>query len=66
MFYGRESELKLLNDNFNYHGFKMVVVYGRRRVGKSYLLQHFFESLSANIIAFQAIENSVSLSIEAF
>ena len=66
MFYGRESELKLLNDNFNYHGFKMVVVYGRRRVGKSYLLQHFFESLSANIIAFQAIENSASLSIEAF
>lgn len=66
MFYGREAELKMLNDNFNYQGFKMVVVYGRRRVGKSYLLQHFFESLNTKIIAFQAIENSVSLSIEAF
>lgn len=66
MFYGRDKELKILSDNYNYQGFKMIVLYGRRRVGKSFMLQHFFESLDTKVIAFQAIENNVQLSIEAF
>ncbi|MBE6142163.1 MAG: ATP-binding protein [Erysipelotrichaceae bacterium] len=66
MFIGREKELKILKDNYDYNGFKMVVLYGRRRVGKSFLLQHFLQSLNTDIIAFQAIENSSKLSIEAF
>jgi len=66
MFYGRENELRLLKDNYDYHGFKMIVLYGRRRVGKSFMLQHFFGSIDAKTIAFQAVENSTILSIEAF
>ena len=66
MFYGRKKELQLLKDNYDSNEFKMIVLYGRRRVGKSFLLQHFFESIKTKIIAFQAIENSSELSIEAF
>ena len=66
MFIGRENELEILNKNYQSNGFKMMIVYGRRRVGKSYLLRHFFENVGKNIIAFQAIEHSTSLSIEAF
>ena len=66
MFQGRASELKLLKDNYDHQGFRMVVLYGRRRVGKSYLMQHFLEDIHTPIIAFQAIEHSKALSIEAF
>ena len=66
MFVGRKEELEILNDHYNNNGFDMIVLYGRRRVGKSYLLKHFFSSLSTNVIAFQSIENSTTLSIEAF
>ena len=66
MFVGRENELAILKENYRSNGFKMVVIYGRRRVGKSYLLQHFFRNLDAKVVAFQAIADDVSLSIEAF
>ncbi len=66
MFIGRENELAILKESYRFNGFKMVVVYGQRRVGKSYLLQHFFRNLDAKVVAFQAIANDVSLSIETF
>lgn len=66
MFIGREKELKIIEDNYNANEFRMVVLYGRRRVGKSYLLQYFFQDKKDHVIAFQAIENSIKLSIEAF
>lgn len=45
MFVGREQELKALEDLYvrAETGFQMVVVYGRRRVGKTALLQRFSE-----------------------
>ena len=66
MFIGRERELEILNDIYHTDGFNMLVVYGRRRVGKSYLLRHFFSNIKNNVIAFQAIDYSTTLSIEAF
>lgn len=66
MFVGREKELNILKKNYEYDGFKMLILYGRRRTGKSYLLHHFFQSLNTKVIAFQAIQNNTSLSIEAF
>ena len=35
MFIGRETELKFLNDKYNSDGGQLVVLYGRRRVGKT-------------------------------
>ena len=66
MFIGREKELEILRKNYEYDGFKMLILYGRRRTGKSYLLQHFFQSLNTKVIAFQALQNRPELSIEAF
>ena len=41
MFVGREEELDLLERLYRKKGFQMVVLYGRRRVGKTTLLDEF-------------------------
>ena len=41
MFYGREKELKELNDRYNSDHFECVIIYGRRRVGKTALINEF-------------------------
>ena len=43
MFVGREEEMEELELSFSARGFRMVVVYGRRRVGKTELLERFAE-----------------------
>lgn len=41
MFIGREAELKFLNDKYKTDGGQLVVLYGRRRVGKTETLREF-------------------------
>jgi len=41
MFIGREAELKFLNDKYNDDGGQLVVLYGRRRIGKTETLREF-------------------------
>jgi uncharacterized protein len=41
MFLGREKELSKLNELYSSKGFQFVVMYGRRRVGKTTLLSEF-------------------------
>lgn len=41
MFYNRRNELKRLNGRFNSEQAELLIVYGRRRVGKTVLLQQF-------------------------
>ncbi len=41
MFIGREEELKELNEKFKMNTSQLIVMYGRRRIGKSELLRHF-------------------------
>ena len=40
MFVGRKRELKLLEDLYQSKKFEMLIMHGRRRVGKSFLLAH--------------------------
>ena len=42
VFVGREHELASLEVQYNSKRFELAIVYGRRRVGKTYLLNHFF------------------------
>ncbi|MCL2747085.1 MAG: ATP-binding protein [Oscillospiraceae bacterium] len=44
MFIGREQELNFFEDKYNAPGGQLVVLYGRRRIGKTELLQKFCES----------------------
>lgn len=41
MFVGRKHELKSLNERYKEKGFQNIVIYGRRRVGKTTLVQEF-------------------------
>ena len=41
MFIGREAELKFLNDKYEDIGGQLIVLYGRRRVGKTETLREF-------------------------
>ena len=41
MFIGRENELNTLNRLYNSDKFEFVVIYGRRRVGKTALINEF-------------------------
>jgi len=40
MFIGRKNEIKQLNQSLNSDKSELIVVYGRRRVGKTYLIQY--------------------------
>ena len=44
MFIGREQELKFFNDKYNSPGGQLIVLYGRRRIGKTETLYKFCES----------------------
>jgi AAA+ ATPase superfamily predicted ATPase len=64
MFYAREEELKRLNDAYIAGGFSCVVIYGRRRVGKTTLIKEFIKEKPA--VYFAAREASSSLNLKAF
>ena len=43
MFVGRKNELRMLNDAYRSGKDELVVLYGRRRIGKSSLVKRFAE-----------------------
>ncbi|KIR03355.1 archaeal ATPase, fused to C-terminal DUF234 domain protein [Lachnospiraceae bacterium TWA4] len=47
MFIARERELKSLQDLYDKNGFAMTVIYGRRRIGKSTLINEFIKDKTA-------------------
>lgn len=59
-FLGREEELKILEGAYKSSESQIVVVYGRRRVGKSALINKFLESKTA--ISVEGLENKNSKS----
>lgn len=58
----REKELKELNDFYSKAGFQMLVVYGRRRVGKSTLLREFVKGKKS--IFYTAVKSTFDRNIE--
>jgi AAA+ ATPase superfamily predicted ATPase len=65
MFIGREGELAELANEFRAPRASLAIVYGRRRVGKSTLLQHAAER-QGKFVYFQATKVDESLNLEAF
>ena len=57
-FRGRESELNVLQRKYDSDDFQMVVLYGRRRIGKTELMNEFMRRQSCKCIAFTASEQS--------
>jgi AAA+ ATPase superfamily predicted ATPase len=64
MFVGRESELKSLNNLYQSDRFEFLVLYGRRRVGKTYLLDEFKKE--KKVLEFLAIEGNDKLNLDLF
>ena len=56
MFYGRDDELEELNQRYRTKGFQFIPVYGRRRVGKTTLIDEFIKDKTA--IKFTAVKGS--------
>ncbi|OGO84891.1 MAG: ATPase [Clostridiales bacterium GWE2_32_10] len=58
MFLGREEELRILEEEYNKSRSSFIVVYGRRRVGKTTLLKEFIKNReSLYFLASEEIEN---------
>ncbi len=64
MFIGRERELDSLNKLHQTEVFEFVVLYGRRRVGKTALINHFIEDKPA--IYFMGVESNAKQNLENF
>jgi len=64
MFVGRESELKYLNNLYNTNKFQFPVIYGRRRVGKTTLINEFIRG--KDVIYFTGIETTAKQNLENF
>ncbi len=64
MFVAREKELAVLQDMYKKDEFQMAVVYGRRRVGKTALLEHF--SKDKPTLFFTAKEQSSKRNLDDF
>ena len=55
MFFGRDTELKLLEESYHSKKSELFVIYGRRRIGKSRLLEEF--SKNKNRLLFEGLEH---------
>ena len=64
MFIGRERELASLRQLYHSDKFEFVVLYGRRRVGKTALINHFIDGKKA--IYFMGVESNAKQNLENF
>ncbi len=64
MFIGREKELAILEELYTSPKFEFLVLYGRRRVGKTSLLVEFMKQ--HNVIFFSAQEKNNALNLKDF
>ena len=60
IFLGRTAELNVLNKKFKQDGFVMTVLYGRRRVGKTKLINKFMQEHDCKKISFTSVEREES------
>lgn len=64
MFIGRKNELSLLEEMYEREGFQFLVLYGRRRVGKTSLMCEFAKR--HRVVFFSAQEKNDTLNLEDF
>ena len=64
MFIGRERELETLNRLYSSNKFEFIVIYGRRRVGKTALINQFIKD--RNAIYFMGVESNAKQNLENF
>ena len=65
-FVAREMELGLLDDLYRRRGAQLLILYGRRRVGKTRLLTHWAETLGQNVFYWMATQTSAANQLRDF
>ncbi|MBI4925632.1 MAG: AAA family ATPase, partial [Bdellovibrio sp.] len=55
MFVGRQKELEELNRHYKQHSSQVIVIFGRRRIGKSTLVKRFIKGKQC--LSFEGLEN---------
>lgn len=65
-FIGRNVELALLEKLYASNKFEMLIMHGRRRVGKSYLLGHFAGIHPKNVVYFTGDKSSEKANVQNF
>jgi len=63
-FANREREMRFLEETYREKGFNLVVLYGRRRVGKTELIKKFIENKPSIYIL--ATDESFAENIKSF
>jgi len=63
-FVDRSSELNFLEDSYKKGGLQVIIIYGRRRVGKTELIKHFIEG--KDNIYFLADQRGTEKNLERF
>jgi len=64
VFIGRDQELKVLNKLYKSGRLEVAIMYGRRRVGKTELINHFCKGKKS--VIFTAVENSAEYNLNTF
>ena len=62
MFVGRQEELMELQEGYDSGTFQCVVLYGRRRIGKTYLISRFMEDKPGIFFTAQEVNDTLNLS----
>ena len=57
-FKGRAAELRILGNKFDNDVFQMIILYGRRRIGKTELMNEFMRRQNCKSVSFTASEQS--------
>ena len=65
-FVGREKEMKLLESLYRSDKFEFLIMHGRRRIGKTYLLTYFARMHPNNTVFFTADKSSEKINVRGF
>jgi len=63
MFFGRAKELEIMENMYKKHSFELLVLYGRRRIGKTTLISHFIQDKPAIFFSAQEANDVINLKI---
>jgi len=63
MFLGRKKELETLEKLYKKRGFELVVLYGRRRIGKTTLISQFIKDKQAIFFSAQEANDKINLQV---
>lgn len=64
MFFGREEEVKEIKEALNSDKFESILIYGRRRVGKSEIIKKTLEDYKNPIVSFECKRTSSKVNLD--